>query len=370
MPKVRRASNPSGWPAALGFTLVFWLFTFIVFQAPALKRGHFIPWETAAYLVIVACGIVFSAGLYGLARGIAGAATRSRLTVLAIAALLAAIVHSVLDHELFVISARIFAAPNQLPALIDGFLFNILIYIWMYGLYVAAIELLMTNARMRDQERRLAAAQAAVQAAQLTALRFQINPHFLFNALNAVTALIGADRKVEAEAVVIRLSEFFRASLTVAPGDLVPLEEELDITGSYLDIEAARFGDRLAVEIEFPEHLRRAMVPHFILQPLAENAIKHGVAQAKRPVTVSIRASAASGRLSLTVVDDAGLGSTYAAANGTGVGLANVRARLETLFAERAFFRTYTADGCFTAELHMPLEIEQKGEQGRLACVS
>lgn len=370
MSKPRRDTNWNGWPAALWLTLLFWLFSLVVFQAPALRTGRLTLWETAAYFVIIACGFMFSVGLYALARALSHVSARIRLSVVLAAAFLAALVHSALDHVIFVISAELFQAPNQLRALIDGFVFNILIYLWMFGLYVAAVELVMTNARMRDQERRLAAAQAAAQAAQLTALRFQINPHFLFNALNAVTALIGADRKVEAEAVVIRLSEFFRASLTLAPGDLVPLEEELDITGSYLDIEAARFGDRLAVEIEFPEHLRGAMVPHFILQPLAENAIKHGVARAKRPVTVSIRASSVAGRLMLAVVDDAGVGPAYAAANGAGVGLANVRARLEALFGDRASFRTSTPDGCFAAELLMPLQIEQRKGEASLACVS
>lgn len=370
MSKPSRDMNWNGWPAALGLTALFWLFTFVVFQAPALRTGHLTLWETAAYVVIIASGFVFSMCLYGLMRALSQVGARARLSAVLAAALLVALVQSVLDHMMFVISAELFKAPNRLSALIDGFVFNILIYVWIFGLYVAAVELMMTNARLREQERRLAAAQAAAQAAQLTALRFQINPHFLFNALNAVTALIGADRKVEAEAVVIRLSEFFRASLTLAPGDLVPLEEELDITGSYLDIEAARFGDRLAVEIEFPEHLRGAMVPHFILQPLAENAIKHGVARAKRPVTVSIRARSTAGRLSLAVMDDAGVGPTYAAANGTGVGLANVRGRLEALFGDRASLGTSTPGGCFAAELLMPLQIEQRKGEADLACVS
>ena len=370
MPDSPREINWSRWPAAMGLTLVFWMFTLVVFQAPALRTGRVTLWETTAYLAIIACGFVFSVGLYVLARALGDRPARARLGVMAIAALAAALVHSAVDHQAFVLSARIFRAPNQLPALIDGFVFNILIYVWIYGLYVAAVELSAASTRLRDQERRLAAAQAAAQSAQLAALRLQINPHFLFNALNAVTALIGADRKVEAEAVVIRLSEFFRATLALAPGDLVPLEEELDMTGSYLDIEAVRFGDRLAVEIEFPDPLRRAMAPHFILQPLAENAIKHGVAQAKRAVTNSIRARAAGGRLVLTVADDAAVAQVYPAANGAGVGLANVRARLEALFGERACLRTWTDQGRYTAEIVMPLVIDARGQEGALACAS
>lgn len=362
MSKPHRKWNPSGPWRALSLTLVFWIFTFVVFQAPALRTGRLTVWETGGYVVIVACGIIFSIALYGLAQAMRRAPSRTRFAVLAAAALLAATIHSILDHQIFVVSAAIFKAANQMPPLIDGFVFNILIYVWIYGLYVAAAELLTMNAQMRDQERRLAAATAAAQAAELTALRFQINPHFLFNALNAVTALIGADRKVEAEAVVIRLSEFFRASLTLAPGDLVPLEDELDVTGSYLDIEAARFGERLCVEIDFPDRLRGAMTPHFILQPLAENAIKHGVAPAKRPVKVTIQASSTGGRLILTVTDDAGVGVSMPAANGGGVGLANVRARLHALFGDDAGLQASVTDGGFTAKIVMPLKIDLKDQ--------
>jgi LytS/YehU family sensor histidine kinase len=150
--------------------------------------------------------------------------------------------------------------------------------------------------------------------------------------------------------------------LKIAPGDLVPLEEELDLTGSYLDIEAARFGDRLGVEIDFPDHLRGAMAPHFILQPLAENAIKHGVAPAKRPVKVTLRASSAGGRLILTVTDDAGVGGALPAANGGGVGLSNVRARLHALFGDDASLQTSAEDGCFTAEIVMPLKMGREDQ--------
>jgi hypothetical protein len=141
MPTPRREINWSRAPAIVWLTLVFWLFTFVVFQAPALRTGRITVWETTAYLAIVACGFVFSMGLYGLGRGLRDAAGRARLGAMLAAALVAAVVHSALDHQAFVISARIFRAANQLPALIDGFVFNILIYVWIYGLYVAPSNL-------------------------------------------------------------------------------------------------------------------------------------------------------------------------------------------------------------------------------------
>lgn len=355
--------NWIGWRKPIWLTLTFWAFTFVVFQAPALKTGRLTGWETAGYVVIVASGAIISMMLLTLVWRTRGLEARRRIMTLAAAAIAAAIVHSILDHEIFVITAGLFKAPNRMPPLLDGFVFNILIYIWIYGLYVTAAELIITSRQMREQERRLAAATAAAQEAQLTALRFQINPHFLFNALNAVTALIGAGRNVEAEAVVIRLSEFFRASLMTAPGDLVSLEEELDVTGSYLDIEAARFGDRLRVEIDFPDELRSVMVPHFILQPLAENAIKHGVARAKQPVTVTVHAWAAGEVLTLAVTDNAGLLQAQDAANAGGIGLRNVSARLHALFAERAALHTGVREGRFVAEILMPLQPAQRGRE-------
>ncbi len=310
-------------------TLAFWAFTFVVFQAPALKTGRLTLWETCGYLLIVAIGAALSLALYGVIEATQGQRLKIRIPIIALSAMSAAIAHSVIDHEVFVAFSRLFGIGASLPSLLDAFVFNILIYVWIYGLYATVMGLVITSLAMREQERRLAAATAAAQEAQLAALRFQINPHFLFNALNAVTALIGAGRNVEAESVVIRLSEFFRASLTAAPSQLVPLEEELDLVGSYLDIEAARFGERMVVDIDLPEAVRGALVPHLLLQPLAENAVKHGVARAKHPVTISLRAVRRGEDLIIRVVDDGGGGAAPdLAANGTGIGLANVSGRL------------------------------------------
>lgn len=351
---------------ALWLTLAFWAFTFAVFQVPALKNGRLLVWETAGYAFVVLVGVVFSMMLYGLIRWSQRLSLRTSIACIAAGAATAAIAHSVIDHLTFVVFARLFDIPAQMPPLLSGFVFNILIYIWVYGLYVTVVGLIITTLLMREQERRLAAATAAAQEAQLTALRFQINPHFLFNSLNAVTSLIGSGRNVEAETVVMRLSDFFRASLTSAPGDLVNLAEELDVVGSYLDIEAARFGDRMIVDIDLPDSLRNALIPHFLLQPLAENAVKHGVARAKRAVTISIKALVRDKQLHLSISDDAGGAAFYApAANGTGVGLTNVSQRLQALFGAAGAMKTFTDGQTFTALVIMPLKLE--GDLGQAA---
>lgn len=345
-------------------TLAFWAFTFVIFQAPALKTGRLTLWETTGYLLIVMIGAALSLALYGVIQATQGRRLRVRLPVIALCAMAAAFAHSALDHLVFVAFSDLFRIGAPLPSLVDAFVFNILIYVWIYGLYATVVGLVITSLTMREQERRLAAATTAAQEAQLAALRFQINPHFLFNALNAVTALIGAGRNVEAETVVIRLSEFFRASLTAAPSQLVRLEEELDLVGSYLDIEAARFGDRMIVDIDLPDAVRGALVPHLLLQPLAENAVKHGVARAKHPVTIALRAARRGDDLHIRIVDDGGGDiSPDLAANGTGIGLANVTGRLQALFGEAAAMRTSLSDGLFCAEVRMPFNIHPDEKQ-------
>lgn len=358
------ANSHPAWPVegigrrrAVALTLAFWAFTFVVFQAPALRTGALTLWETAGYLVIVALGALMSLGVLWFMHATRRLGLRTRIVLIALVCMVAAMAHSYADHEIFVIFDRLFEAHAPLRSRLDGFLFNILIYVWIYGLYATAIGLILTSRAMRDQERRLARATAAAQEAQLAALRFQINPHFLFNALNAVTALIGSGRYVEAETVVVRLSEFFRVSLATSPSDLVPLEDELDVVGSYLDIEAARFAERLVVDIDLPEALRHALTPHFILQPLVENAVKHGVARSKTPVTISISVAGKGERLAILVADDAGAAPAGApAANGAGVGLANVRARLSALYGEAGTLTTVFRDGCFRAEIGLPLQ--------------
>jgi two-component system, LytTR family, sensor kinase len=155
-------------------------------------------------------------------------------------------------------------------------------------LYVA----LSYAAEVQRAERSAAGFRAAAQAAELRALRYQVNPHFLFNTLNSLSSLVLTSKSDEAERMIMNLSTFFRTSLTGDPTEDVPLFEEIRLQRLYLDIEAVRFPDRLKVEIEIPDQLRTACVPGLILQPLVENAIKYGVSRARRPVTLSCPAPA------------------------------------------------------------------------------
>jgi len=217
--------------------------------------------------------------------------------------------------------------------------------------------------KVRLAERAAAQYQAEAQTAQLRALRYQINPHFLFNTLNSLSSLVLRHRGDEAERMIINLSNFFRTSLTTDPTEDVPLSDEIRMQRLYLDIEQIRFPERLQVVVDVPPNLEEATVPGMLLQPLVENAIKYGVARSTRPVTVTIRARSAHGMLHVTVEDD---GATepeagqppLEKAQGHGVGLRNVCDRLAARFGAQASCN-YGArpEGGLRVALSMPLRM-------------
>ncbi|RAK68901.1 sensor histidine kinase [Phenylobacterium kunshanense] len=341
---------------AVGFAGLLWFVAFIGYVAPGVAAGNYGPRNVVYLGGSSLLGAAFSVLFYLqiLATHQRSLALRG-LTSLAVLAGLAGL-HAWVD----LIVAQLYlgesykTGPN---ALVSGegvmFLNNLLYLTPTHVTYAAALGMGFSLRAVAEREQRLARALAAAQEAQLAALRFQINPHFLFNSLNAVMSLVGAGRNRDAETVVARLAEFFRATLSNEPNAMVTLEEEFDLLGAYLDIEAARFGDRLNVVMELPPRLSEARTPHLLLQPLAENAIKHAVAPSKRPVTIRVSAKADSGRLHLEVSDD-GSGEGGARA-GLGVGLGNVAARLTTLYGDKGRLSVYGSPTGFSAEVTLPL---------------
>ncbi len=213
------------------------------------------------------------------------------------------------------------------------------------------------SAKVRAAERRAAQFAEAAKDAELRALRYQVNPHFLFNTLNSLSSLVMRNSGDEAERMILNLSTFFRASLTRDATEDVPLAEEVRMQLLYLDIEKVRFPDRLQVQVAVPASLAEALVPGLILQPLVENAIKYGVSRSQRPVTVSIAAEAIGDQLQLTVKDDGEL-PPPASSDGCGVGLANVKARLEAGFGSAASLVCGPGvEGGFVARLTLPLRL-------------
>ena len=196
----------------------------------------------------------------------------------------------------------------------------------------------MTNAaQLRRVERRAAQYQQLAQHAQLEALRYQVNPHFLFNTLNSLSALIMGGRVDAAETMILNLSRFFRSTLALDPAGDITLREELRLQRLYLDIEEIRFPDRLRVAIDVPEELLEARVPTLLLQPLVENAIKHGIARRVTAVTLSITARRMeANRFTIVVENEAGATAAEDDGAGTGTGLRNVEQRLQARFGDAA----------------------------------
>lgn len=185
---------------------------------------------------------------------------------------------------------------------------------------------------LRAERERASRAEARAHEARLEALRYQLNPHLLLNALNGVSTLVADNRKDEARRMIARLGDFLRLMLEGGAAAEVPLAQELEFASRYLDIERIRFGDRLAVRIEVEPEALAERVPALLLQPLVENAVRHGIAPKAAGGQVTIEARCLGEQLYLRVSDDGpGLSETSGPA-GRGVGLSNTRSRLLQLY--------------------------------------
>lgn len=202
-----------------------------------------------------------------------------------------------------------------------------------------------------ERENRIEAA-ALADKAQLEMLRYQLNPHFLFNSLNSIRASIDED-STRAKQMITQLSEFLRYSLLNCSEKEVPLEKEIEATRNYLAIEKTRFEKKLEVEFSVDERAANLPVPCFLLNPLVENAVKHGLNGGGKPLKIQISAALKNNRLVLEVANS---GTLKQNGDGTKVGLKNVRERLEKLFPERSSFALKETDGWVRAQI----EIEHK----------
>jgi LytS/YehU family sensor histidine kinase len=195
--------------------------------------------------------------------------------------------------------------------------------------------------------------------AQLKMLRYQLNPHFLFNTLNAISTLI-LDRNNElANVMVTRLSRFLRYTLDNDPMQKVTVAEEIEALQLYLDIEKVRFDERLNLHFEVTQEAGTALMPSLLLQPLVENAIKYAIAQAIKGGSITVRGLVEGDALTLVVADDGpGIDLRYdIPRNGGGVGLANCRERLKELYGDKQSFQLSTTDPHgLTITIRIPLE--------------
>ncbi|MBL8298347.1 MAG: histidine kinase [Rhodanobacteraceae bacterium] len=207
-------------------------------------------------------------------------------------------------------------------------------------------------------------ANATAHEAQLKMLRYQLNPHFLFNTLNAISTLVLDNQNATANRMVSGLSAFLRHSLDSDPMQRVSLDEELEALTRYLGIEQMRFGERLRVVIDASPAARRALVPSLMLQPLIENCIKHAISQRIEGGTIAVRATVADDSLIVRVEDDGPGLPAECNGNGNGVGLANTRERLKVLYGARqsVAVRNRSADQGGGVEVALNLPYETRSE--------
>jgi LytS/YehU family sensor histidine kinase len=188
-----------------------------------------------------------------------------------------------------------------------------------------------------EQKTRLAESEATAREAQLQALLYQLQPHFLFNTLNAISSLVVSRQPELATEMIAKLAGLLRSSLSFPNTHAVTLREEIALTEEYLSIEQVRFGPRLTVTLNISPEAYEAQVPRFLLQPIVENAIRHGISRRPAGGEIAIRASTTEGRLQIQVENDRGQDAPGSHVhNGSGLGLANTQSRLEKLYGGHA----------------------------------
>ena len=385
------------WPLAIKSIFGFWSFYALTVVLRALLAPNAInaAWDK---LPNIGVGIIITGLIYLVIAGVGSRASLRRKTVIAaLASLVGAVamsgtlsllegkIHSKEEfryqaREGFVVVEKdnkiriersaqeplVLTMPtvNEMPTMkrlrwITDYAITWLFFFMAWSAFYIAT---LSHAEALGVQRRLADAESAAQAAQVRALRYQVNPHFLFNTLNSLSSLVMTGRTDRAETMLLALSTFFRTSLSLDPSADVSLAEEIDLQRLYLDIEMARFPDRLTVEIDVPAELEQARMPALLLQPIVENAIKYGVSKSRKAVVIRIEARHLDNRRMVLEISNrlkhGGKEELPAATHeGTGLGLANVCQRLEARWGSRASCRYGPMNaGGFKVSLTMPVE--------------
>jgi two-component system, LytTR family, sensor kinase len=210
---------------------------------------------------------------------------------------------------------------------------GLLLFLMLYGFVLVVSYVLGSRERLAQQQTETARLNEQLSKAQLDALRRQVEPHFLFNTLNAIAGLVREKRNDAAVSMIAALSDFLRRTLEDSGRQQVPLGEEMEFLQRYLDIQKVRFGDRLHLKVDVPTELFHAQVPSLILQLVVENAVKHGIAKLAQGGTIRIGASRSNGSLRLNIYND---GPSLPAdwETNSGIGIANLRTRLRSLYGD------------------------------------
>lgn len=334
-------------------TLTLWLSNYALLTLSSLAGANPNKLELAgARALIVLFGLTLCFILHKLLSRLADRPFRTRAIMLALMALVAAELHGWANQLIpKLVLPFVASGPTDWSADIFGLAFWIWFFIAWAGLYLA----LEYSFDAKEEAQRSSELKTLAHHAKLSALHNQINPHFLFNSLNSISALILDQRPQDAEAMVSRLAGFLRMTLGVDPLKDIPLSQEVAMQQVYLDIERLRYPD-LDIEVALPEQLRHAAVPALILQPLVENAVKHGVAASASPTKIIISAAQVGNRLIVDVVNESAASRGESRGGGPGIGLMNVRERLAQRFGDAQSFAARHAEaGRFRVTMAFPL---------------
>lgn len=339
---ISSASGQARWPEAIVLTVGLWLFVLLLFLPIIVARYEGVSWADSWSSVILDCStipvsILLAMPMFWVFKRTVDWTLDTRIVVMIVTVIATALINTFFDIVFqMIVANHVDELFQRLPADFGRAYRSLLNYILVFGVNMALFQVSFARRAALKQELALSQAISRAQEAQLAALRYQLNPHFLFNALNSISALIVTRRNEDAEQMTDKLSHFLRSSLNAEPGELIPLEEELALTEEYLEIESIRFGDRLEIDVDCTQGACEALIPSFLVQPLVENAIKHGVARAKGPTRVDISGEIDGETLRIKVAncltDDAQDGKSSSA----GVGLTNVRQRLEAVYGKGA----------------------------------
>lgn len=292
-------------------------------------------------------GAMLCLGIGGMLASMHGAPPRRVVIVAVAAVMVASVLHAFVNELVFYVIVPRWGGPawEHIPSVIMS-------DFWVYAAWVLLYFALAADAARRDREVHLARARAQAIDAQHKLLVQQINPHFLFNALNTVYALVLENDKARARRSLLALSAFLRRSLEAEAPLQVPLSRELESVRDYLEIETARFGERLQLIEAVPDSLLDRDVPNLILQPLIENCVKHGLREHDGPVTITLSATTIHDALVLTIEND---GPAATTPSNHGLGLAQVAQRLQLLHGNAGGLEVRPRrDGGFIARVRLP----------------
>lgn len=348
----------------------FWLFYLAIVSLRSYVLNYPVQGEMLfRRTLVIICGIIITYGLYLLLLQFENCKLPMRILVAVILAMPCALIIASFNYLAFNIyvpeslfeDQKIMQVYQDINPLI--FILEFAISRYFFLVSWTMLYLALSYARdVRIAERHAATLAKAAQQAELRSLRYQVNPHFLFNTLNSLSSLVLRDNSDAAEEMIMNLSEFYRHSLASDPLADISLEEEVTLQQLYLQIEMVRFPDRLRVEMDIDDDAKNCLVPSLILQPIVENAIKYGVSRTTRPVTITITAHCDNGQLLITIHDDGDFivdvpGSQKISRTiSSGIGLVNVRDRLQAGYGEDAKVTwQQNVKGGFTVAISLPI---------------